>query len=273
MEVCLMRVLMCGDVMGKAGRKAIEKYVPRLRKELNLDLVIANGENAAHGFGINEKNCQELYAAGVNVITTGNHIWDQREIVSYIRQDPYLLRPINLAEGSPGKGFVVYKLKDGRKALIINAQGNLFLPASDMPFPQIEKVVKAHLLGQEVQGIFVDFHGEANSEKNALGYYLDGQVTAVVGTHCHIPTADTRILHKGTAYQTDLGMTGSYDSVIGMDSDIAIQRILGRGPAPRLSPVEKEGTLSGLFIDSDDSTGLAKEVKRIIIGPILENSL
>ena len=260
-----MRVLLCGDVVGRNGRDVVVEHVPRLRRELALDLVVVNGENAAHGFGITDKICAELYASGVDVITTGNHVWDRREIMAYIAGDPRLLRPINYPAAQPGRGFGIYRLADGRRVLVANAMARLFMDAIDDPFAALDRLLSEHPLGA-VAAVIVDFHGEATSEKTSMGHFCDGRASAVVGTHSHVPTADYRILPKGTAYMSDVGMCGDYDSVIGMRKEGAIARFVTKLPGERLEVAEGEATLCAVVIETDDATGLARAVAPLRLG-------
>jgi 2',3'-cyclic-nucleotide 2'-phosphodiesterase len=260
-----MRLLLCGDVVGRSGRTVVTAEVPRLRRELGLDFVIVNGENAAHGFGITDKICEEFYASGVDVVTTGNHVWDRREIISYIDGDPRLLRPINFPPGTPGKGHGVFALPDGRRVMVINAMARLFMDAIDDPFTAVERLVSERPLGS-VDAILVDFHGEATSEKMSMGHFCDGRVSAVIGTHSHVPTADAQILPKGTAYMTDAGMCGDYDSVIGMQKEAAVARFLRKMPGEKLQVAEGEATLCAAFIETDDVTGLARRIAPLRLG-------
>jgi 2',3'-cyclic-nucleotide 2'-phosphodiesterase len=260
-----MRFLLCGDIVGRRAREAVAAEIPRLRRDLALDFVVANGENAAHGFGITEGICAELYAAGVDVITTGNHVWDRREIMAYIPGDPRLLRPINFPPGTPGNGDGVYALRDGRKILVVNAMARLFMDAIDDPFAAVDRVLTMHPLGA-VAAILVDFHGEASSEKTAMGHFCDGRASAVLGTHCHVPTADHRILAHGTAYATDIGMCGDYDSVIGMQKEAAIARFVKKLPGERLEVAPGEPTICGAVIETDDATGLARGIWPLRLG-------
>jgi hypothetical protein len=264
-----MRLLICGDIVGRAAREAVAQQVPRLRRELKLDFVIVNGENAAHGFGITDSICEALYAGGVDVITTGNHVWDRREIMAYIAGDPRLLRPINFPPGTPGAGFGIYPLPDGRKIMVVNAMARLFMDAIDDPFAALDRVLSAHPLG-EVDAILVDFHGEASSEKTAMGHFCDGRASAVVGTHCHVPTADHRILGNGTAYVTDVGMCGDYDSVIGMQKEPAIARFVRKLPGERLEVAPGEPTICGVVIETDDTTGLSRAIWPLRMGGKLD---
>jgi metallophosphoesterase (TIGR00282 family) len=264
-----MRILLCGDVVGKSGRDVVIRELPRLRRELLLDFVVANGENAAHGFGITDKICEELYAAGVDVITTGNHVWDRREIIAYIDGDPRLLRPINFPPGTPGRGHGVFALADGRRLMVVNAMARLFMDAIDDPFAALERLLGAHPLG-DVDAILVDFHGEATSEKMSMGHFCDGRASAVIGTHSHVPTADAQILPKGTAYMTDAGMCGDYDSVIGMQKESAVARFVRKMPGERLQVAEGEATLCAAFIETDDATGLARCIAPLRVGGRLQ---
>lgn len=267
-----MKILFCGDVMGRSGREAVYKYVPHLRQKLDLDIVIVNGENATHGVGISSKHCQEFYENGVDVITTGNHVWDQKETIKYIATDPRLMRPINFPDKTPGKGFVVLSLSDNRKILVINAMARLFMDPLEDPFAIVDKLLKEYPLGNAVHAIILDFHGEATSEKNAMGHFVDGRVTLSIGTHCHIPTADHRILPKGTAFQTDAGMCGDYDSVIGVVKETPILRFTTKMPTEKLTPAQGPGTLCGVYVESDDKTGLATLIRPVRLGPILEET-
>jgi 2',3'-cyclic-nucleotide 2'-phosphodiesterase len=260
-----MRVLFLGDVVGRAGRDAVARHVPDLRRRLDLDFVIANGENVAHGFGITERTARDLYEAGVDCITTGNHIWDQREILSTIDADPRLLRPVNFPRGTPGRGIGVFTV--GRKrVVVVNVMTRLFMDPLDDPFAGVEAVLATQRIGAGVDMLMVDVHGEATSEKMALGHFCDGRASLVVGSHSHVPTADAQILPGGTAYQTDAGMCGDYDSVIGMKKEAAIQRFVRKMPGERLSPAEGEGTLCGVFAEIADGTGLARRIAPVRVG-------
>jgi metallophosphoesterase (TIGR00282 family) len=261
-----MNLLFCGDVVGRAGREAVTANVPSLRKRLKLDFVAINGENAAHGFGITDKLCREFYAAGVDCITTGNHAWDQREIIGYIDSDPRLLRPANYPRGTPGRGVSAFTTPTGRKIVVINVMTRLFMDALDDPFAAVESALAVHKLRGSAHAILVDVHGEATSEKMAMGHYCDGRASLVVGSHSHVPTADAQILPGGTAYQTDAGMCGDYDSVIGMRKDVAVARFVRKMPGERLTPADGEGTMCAVFAEIDDATGLARRVAPIRIG-------
>lgn len=261
-----MRILFCGDVVGRSGREVLVANLPDLRRRLDLDFVIVNGENAAGGFGITEKIAQEFYAAGTDCITTGNHVWDQREIIGYIDRDQRLLRPLNFPKGTPGRGAGLYTTRTGRKVLVANVMTRLFMDPLDDPFVAIETVLSQHRLGVTVHAIVVDIHGEATSEKMALGHFCDGRASLAVGSHSHVPTADAQVLPNGTAYQTDAGMCGDYDSVIGMKKEIAMARFIRKMPGERLTPAEGPATLCATFVETDDETGLARRVAPVRLG-------
>lgn len=268
-----MRLLFLGDVVGRSGREAVLRHVPELIRALRIDVVVINGENAAGGYGIHDKLAQEFYAAGVDAITLGNHTWDQRELISTIDQDPRLLRPVNFPESTPGRGAVLLTDRRGRKVLVIALLARLFMDAHDDPFGAIEKVLRGHRLGGSVEAIVVDFHGEATSEKMAMGHFLDGRVSLVVGTHSHIPTADAQILPHGTAYITDAGMCGDYDSVIGMRKEVSVARFSRRLPTEKMVPAEGEATVCGVFVETDDKTGLARHLAPVRIGGRLQPAM
>jgi metallophosphoesterase (TIGR00282 family) len=267
-----MRLLYCGDVVGRAGRDAVVTHIPALRGRLGLDFVVVEGENAAHGFGITTKICEEFFAAGVDAITLGNHAWDQREILQHIAAEPRLLRPNNAHEGTPGNGARVFTLGDGRRVLVVNVMTRLFMDALDDPFRAARREVDRAPLG-EVQAAIVDVHGEATSEKMAMGHHLDGRVSLVVGSHSHVPTADAQVLPGGTAYQTDAGMCGDYDSVIGMKKEPAVARFVTKLPGERLTPAEGPGTLCGVFVETDDATGLARRSAPVRVGGRLSETV
>lgn len=266
-----MRILYCGDIVGRSGRDALLHYLPQLKAELSPDFIIINGENAAHGFGITKTICQELFSVGVDVITTGNHVWDQREIMSYIDQEKRLLRPLNYPATAPGKGWVVATSRSGKKVLVMNAMARLFMDPLDDPFPAVDSVLKQNPLKAAVDATIIDFHGEATSEKMAMGHFCDGRASLVVGSHSHIPTADAQILPGGTAYHTDAGMCGDYNSVIGMEKGEPLQRFLKKIAGGRFSPATGAGTLCGTYLEVCESTGLATKVSSVIMGPRLHN--
>ena len=267
-----MKILFVGDVVARSGREALLTWLPVFKNKVAPDVVIVNGENAAHGIGINEKICVEMFEAGVDVITLGNHSWDQREVIPYIQREPRLIRPVNYPSGTPGNGHYIHTLRDGRKILVVNAMARLFMDPLDDPFAAMAEIVEKYPLGKSVQASLLDFHGEASSEKMAMGHYMDGKMSVVVGTHTHIPTADAQILPKGTAYQTDAGMTGDYNSVIGMRTEVPIQRFTRKFSIEKLSPADGEGCMCGLFVETDDKTGLAKEAYPVRMGARLQNT-
>lgn len=258
-----MKLLFLGDVVGKSGREAVLKYLPDLRKRHVPDCIIVNAENAAHGFGITKSIAAELFEAGVNVITTGNHIWDKTEILAYLSQEKRLLRPHNYPAHLPGTGVCEIETIKGQKIVVINVMGRLFMETLDDPFPCLDTILKPYILGRNAQAIFLDFHAETTSEKQAICHYLDGRVSAVVGTHTHVPTADERIFPKGTAYLSDAGMCGDYyNSVIGMQPAGSLGKFLKRLPYERMQPAEGEGTVCGALITVNPN-GLASSIERI----------
>lgn len=261
-----MRLLFCGDIVGRPGRDVVLARLPELRDRLKLDFVIANGENAAAGFGITEKICRQLFEAGVDVISGGNHSWDQREVMGYISSEPRLLRPHNFPTGTPGKGVGVFETRRGKKVLVINVMGQLFMEDLNDPFACLTGLLAQYRLGASVDAAIVDFHAEATSEKMAAGHFVDGKVSLFVGTHTHVPTADSMILPGGTAYQSDAGMCGDYDSVIGMDKTVPIERFVKKVRGERLTVASGEGTLCGVFLETDDTTGLAERIMPLRTG-------
>ncbi len=268
-----MKILAVGDVVGKAGRKAVTKYIPQLKQRLDLDFIIINGENASHGFGINRKICDSFFDAGADVITMGNHTWDNKEIFSFINEEPRLIRPLNYPENSLGKGCNIFTLPDGRKVMVAQFIGNLFMGEARNAFAVASDWIKGITLGKDLNAIIVDFHAEATSEKMALAHLLDGKISMLFGTHTHVPTSDFTILKGGTGYITDAGMTGDYDSVIGMEETEPLARfnsnftIIGH-----LSPAENEATLCGVVIETDDTTGLCLSIKQLKLGGTLAQS-
>lgn len=252
-----MKVLYLGDIVGRTAREAVYELLPDFRRQLALDLVLVNGENAAGGFGITPQICDELFDAGTDVILTGNHVWDQKEIIPHFQRESRLLRPMNFPQSAPGRGVGVFDGADGQKAMVIQVMGRIFMDPLDDPFAAVESVLADIQLVQDVDFILVDIHGEASSEKMAMGQILDGRVSAVVGTHTHVPSADTQILPNGTAYQTDAGMCGDFDSVIGMAKEEPIRRFVDKISAGRFSASLGEPTLCGFYVETDDATGLA----------------
>jgi metallophosphoesterase (TIGR00282 family) len=261
-----MKILLLGDVCGPAGMKIIKLKLNEIIKEKKIDFTIANGENAAeNGKGITKSNYKDLISAGVDVITSGNHIWDQKDILDIIDQEKKIIRPANFLEGVPGNGYGIYEIKN-KKIAVINLIGNVFMKKSQDLFSFTEKLMKKIKLKKDVDFIVIDIHGEITSEKMALGHYLDGKVTSVVGTHTHVPTADTKILNKGTAYQTDLGMCGDYDSVIGMNKENSIKKFKKDTSAVSHFPAVGPASISGVIVEADDQTGLAKDINQILLG-------
>ena len=258
--------------MGASGRKALSNKLPDLIKKYKINFVIVNGENSSDdGKGITQDITEEFFKSGVDVITSGNHIWDKKDTTDFIEKEKRLLRPANLVEGSPGRGFEIYWSKDKKyKIGVINLMGNVFMRKTEDVFKKAKEISDKIKLKKDVDYLVVDFHGEITSEKNAAGHFFDGLATCVVGTHTHIPTADTRILDKGTAYQTDIGMCGDYNSVIGMNKEISLNRFLKKNSVKNF-PAVGEGTLSGVIVDCDINTGLAKSINSYIFGEKLKN--
>ncbi|MBB5053008.1 hypothetical protein HNQ36_002999 [Afipia massiliensis] len=268
-----MRILFVGDVVGRSGRVAVNEMLPGLIRDWKLDLVIVNGENAAGGFGITEAIYHELLEAGADAITLGNHSWDQREALVFIERAPRLIRPANFPPGTPGRGAALIDTRNGKRALVINGIGRVFMQPFDDPFAIIDRELNACPLREVADAVVVDFHGEASSEKQAIGYFCDGRASLVVGTHTHVPTSDHRILPSGTAYMTDAGMTGDYESIIGMQREEPLGRFQRGYPAGRFEPAEGVATLSGIAVETDDTTGLATRVAAVRIGPLLERAV
>ena len=267
-----MNILVLGDVMGLSGRNALKKNLSKIIIEKKIDFSVLNGENAADdGKGITKEIVEEFFSLGVDVVTSGKHIWDKEETTAYIEKETRLLRPANLVEGSPGRGFGIYPTKNNKfKIGVINLMGNVFMRKTEDVFLKAKQISKEIVLKQNVDFSIIDFHGEITSEKMAIGHFFDGNSTCVVGTHTHVPTADTRILEKGTAYQTDIGMCGDYNSVIGMNKENSIKRFFKDKEATKHFPSVGEGTLSGIIVEADEKTGLAKNVSRIIEGGSLK---
>lgn len=268
-----MNILIIGDVVGSAGRAALNAHLAELRRKLKTDFVIVNGENAAHGYGITGGICDSFYQAGADCITTGNHAFDQREVIDQMARDERILRPINYPPNTPGKGHAIYTAENGKRILVANVMCRLFMELLDDPFQALDTLLKRYKLGRDVDAIVLDVHGEATSEKQAIAHMVDGKASVVVGTHTHVPTADCRVMPGGTAYQTDLGMTGDYDSVIGMQKEAALARFVTKGERIRLEPATEEGTVCGAFIKLDDRTGLAKSIQPVRVGAHLAPSI
>ena len=267
-----MNILVLGDVMGPSGVKAVKEKLPKIIKEKKVDFVIINGENAADsGVGISKQNLEDFFNAGTDVITSGNHIWDQKETMEFIKDEKRLLRPYNLIEGSPGEGLGIFQIKNKKfKIAVINLMGNIFMKKCEDVFQAAKKFIDSVKLKKDADFIVVDMHGEITSEKMAMGYLFDGKATMVVGTHTHVPTSDQRIMEKGTAYQTDIGMCGDYNSIIGMNRDNSLKKFLKDSSAKRHFPALGEATISGLLVTADEETGLAKKVQPIILGGALQ---
>jgi metallophosphoesterase (TIGR00282 family) len=261
-----LRILFVGDVVGRAGRNAVAEYLPEMIRNWSLDLVVVNGENAAGGFGITEAIYQELLDAGADAITLGNHAWDQREALVFIERAPRLIRPANFPPGTPGRGAALIDTKSGKRALVVNAIGRVFMTPFDDPFAIVARELAACPLREAADAVVIDFHGEASSEKQAIGYFCDGRASLVVGTHTHVPTADHQILPGGTAYMTDAGMTGDYDSIIGMQKEEPMRRFTSGIPSARFEPALGPATLSGIAVETDDATGLAVKVAPVRMG-------
>jgi len=267
-----MNILFLGDIVGNSGCSAVKKFLPNIIKSKKINFVVVNGENAAkEGVGITENIVNELLSCGVDVITTGNHVWDQKETFEFIKKQKRLLRPLNLSNDAPGNGFGIYDSIGGYKVGVLNLMGNVFMKKCDDVFEISEKFLKEHKLKEDYDFLVVDFHGEITSEKNAIGYFFDGKATLVVGTHTHIPTNDARILKNGTAYQTDAGMCGDYDSVIGMNKDNSLNRFMKK-ESTKHYPATGDATLSGVIVDCDIKTGLANKIDSYIFGGQLKNT-
>ncbi len=269
-----MNILILGDIMGPSGRKAITQKLPSLIKNKKIDFVIVNGENAADpGVGITKENTEEFFKAGADVITSGNHVWDQKETMQFISSEKRLLRPENLYEGTPGNGFGIFSSRNKKKVAVINLMGNIFMKKCDDVFKAAKQFIEKVKIKKDADFIVVDLHGEITSEKMAMGYFFDGKATMVVGTHTHVPTSDHRIMEKGTAYQTDIGMCGDYNSVIGMNRDNSLKNFLKDPTAQKHYPALGEATISGLMVTADNETGLANKAEPIILGKNLENRI
>ncbi|MBO9472487.1 TIGR00282 family metallophosphoesterase [Shimia sp. R10_1] len=269
-----MKMLFLGDVMGRAGRAAVVERLPKLREDWRLDFVVVNGENASNGMGLSGAHAKALLDAGADCLTLGDHAFDQKEMMQFIQSEPRIIRPLNIARGDvPGKGFRVFDARGGRKVLVTQALGQVFMkqPYAD-PFSAIDQVLRAHPRGGMVQAAIVDIHCEATSEKMGMGHFCDGRVSLVVGTHTHVPTADTQILPKGTAFQADAGMCGDYNSVIGMEKEEPMRRFVTGMPKARFTPALGEATLSGVYVETDDRTGAATRIEMVRQGGRLSQS-
>ncbi|SHF43282.1 hypothetical protein SAMN05444339_10665 [Loktanella atrilutea] len=253
-----MKILFLGDVMGRAGRSAITDHLTRLRTDWKLDFVVVNGENATNGAGLSPDHAKGILDAGADVVTLGDHAFDQKDMLSFIEKEPRIIRPLNFSKSAPGAGARVFTDARGRRVLVAQALGQVFMKRPfDDPFSALDAVLKQYPMGGQVQASLVDIHCEATSEKMAVGHFCDGRVSIVVGTHTHVPTADAMVLPGGTAFQSDAGMCGDYDSVIGMDKAEPLRRFITGMPKGRFTPGEGEATLSGLYVETDDRTGRA----------------
>jgi metallophosphoesterase (TIGR00282 family) len=261
-----MRLMFLGDIVGRSGRQAVIQRLPGLVERYRLDFVVINGENSAGGFGITEEICQDVLDAGADVVTLGNHSWDQREALVFIERQPRLLRPVNYPAGTPGRGANLFVARNGARVLVMNVMGRIYMDALDDPFAAVARQLDACPLGEQCDATVIDMHAEATSEKQALGHFVDGRASLVVGTHTHVPTADHMILPGGTAYMSDAGMCGDYDSVLGMDKEEPVQRFTSKIPRSRFEPANGEATLSGLCVEIDDMTGLATDVAPLRLG-------
>ncbi|RYE08982.1 MAG: TIGR00282 family metallophosphoesterase [Hyphomicrobiales bacterium] len=268
-----MKLLFLGDVMGRSGRDAISERLPGLIAEYGFDFVVINGENASHGRGLTEPHYKDLRAAGADAVTLGDHAWDQRDTLGYIAREPTLIRPVNMNTGTPGRGANLIEGRNGHRVLVINALGRVFMDPIDDPFRAVEAAIAACPLGEQADAVIVDFHTEATSEIQGMGFFLDGRASLVVGTHTHIPTADARILKGGTALMADAGMCGDFDSIIGMDADEPLNRFLTGIPRERFTPADGEATLCGVAIETDPRTGIAIRVSPVRIGGTLSQAL
>jgi metallophosphoesterase (TIGR00282 family) len=270
-----MRLAFFGDVVGKSGRDGLADHLPGLRRALKLDFVVVNAENAAAGFGITENTAREIYDAGADCLTLGNHSWDQKEALTYIVREPRLIRPANypILSDTPGRGSNLFVLQDGRRILVVNLLGRIHMDALDDPFHAVERELASAPLGEAADAVIIDMHAEATSEKMAMGHYCDGRASLVVGTHTHVPTADAQILNGGTAYQSDAGACADYDSVIGNDKEEPLRRFTTRISGGRYQPASGPATVCGVFVETDDKTGLAKRIEPIRVGGRLKESL
>lgn len=268
-----MRLLFLGDVMGRAGRAAVCDTLPRLKQDWRLDFVVVNGENATSGHGLSQSHAQVMLNAGVDCLTLGDHAFDQRDMLQFIEKEPRIVRPLNYAKSAPGRGHQLFQTASGKKVLVMQALGQVFMkrPFSD-PFSAVEGVLRSHPLGGLASAILIDIHCEATSEKMATGHFCDGRASLVVGTHTHVPTSDAQILPGGTAYMTDAGMCGDYNSVIGMEKTEPLRRFITGMPKERFTPAAGEATLSGVFVETDDKTGKAVRVAPIRIGGRLQQT-
>ncbi|MCQ8784215.1 TIGR00282 family metallophosphoesterase [Mangrovibrevibacter kandeliae] len=269
-----MRFLFLGDMVGRSGRTAVADRLPGLIADFRLDFVVVNGENAAGGFGVTEEILQDTLKAGADVVTTGNHVWDQREALEFAPRQERFLRPLNFPPGTPGRGSGLFEARNGARVLVANIMGRVFMsPDLDDPFRCAGDLVAACPLGEQADATILDFHAEATSEKQSMGHFLDGRVSLVVGTHTHVPTADHQILVGGTAFQSDAGMCGDYDSSLGMEKEEPLNRFLTKVSRGRFEPAQGEATICGLAVEISDRTGLAEKVAPLRLGPRLAEAI
>jgi metallophosphoesterase (TIGR00282 family) len=268
-----LRLLFLGDLVGRNGRNAVIDRLPGLIADYRLDFVAVNGENAAGGFGITEEILRTVIGAGADVVTSGNHAFDQREALVFAERQERFLRPSNYPAGTPGRGAGVFLARNGARVLVVNAMGRVFMDAMDDPFVSVEREIAACPLGEQADAIVIDIHAEASSEKQALAHFVDGRATLVVGTHTHVPTSDYRVLAGGTAYQTDVGMCGDYDSVIGMDKEEPLRRFLRKVPGERFTPADGPASIAGIAVEVDEGTGLARAIAPLRIGGALTETI
>ncbi|MGR3503339.1 TIGR00282 family metallophosphoesterase [Pseudaestuariivita sp.] len=268
-----MRLMFLGDVMGRAGRAAVASELPKLRAAWKLDFVVVNGENASNGAGLTAAHAEVLFEAGADCVTLGDHAFDQKDMLRAIEEDSRILRPLNFAKGAPGRGARLFEATRGRKVLVVQVLGQVFMKRPfDDPFSAVETAVKPYPLGGQAQAVLIDVHAEATSEKMALGHYVDGKASLVVGTHTHVPTGDAQILPGGTAYLTDAGMCGDYNSVIGMEKAEPLRRFITGMPKGRFQPALEEATLSGVYVETDDRTGKATRIEMVRHGGRLQQA-
>ena len=270
-----MRIAFFGDIVGRAGREGLAEHLPDLRRRLGLDFVVVNAENAAAGYGITEATARELYQAGADCLTLGNHSWDQKEALTYIVREPRMIRPLNYPalSDAPGRGAQIYETERGRRVLVINLLGRVHMDSLDDPFAAVDRELAACPLGEAADAIVIDIHAEATSEKMAMGHFCDGRASLVIGTHTHVPTADCQVLDGGTAYQTDAGACADYDSVIGNQKDEPLRRFTTRISGGRYRPAEGPATVCGVYVETDDATGLARRIEPVRVGGRLSQTV
>lgn len=260
-----MKIVYCGDVVGRSGRDVVLKNLKTIQEKYTPDVIVVNAENAAHGFGLTPGICRDFFAAGVDAITTGNHVYDQREIIPFLDDCKKIVRPLNFPDGNAGRGICEVELAGGKKLLVAQVMGRAFMEDLDCPVQALEKVLKYYIMGANISAILIDIHAEATAEKLAFAHVFDGKVSIVAGTHTHVPTADARIFPKGTAYITDVGMCGDYNSVLGFEPEASIRRLCKKFPSERLIPAKGNGTLYAIYVQTDDKTGLAVNVEQIVM--------